>query len=174
MGPTDSGWTYSGWNIDDVQVLQIPGGTIQFIIDNDEPGFSYSGTWNTSTFGSPYGPNKRYAANGDGSGAAVWEFTGIPQGEYTLEFWVNDNNYASDAHYRIEYDGAPGGGALVLASQNYQGEGWHALGDYAFTGGTARITLTDSWQGEGVYVVADALRLTGIGPVGNSPTWGFY
>lgn len=26
MGPTDGGWTYSGWNIDDVQVLQKPTG----------------------------------------------------------------------------------------------------------------------------------------------------
>lgn len=174
MGPTDGGWTYSGWNIDDVRVLQIPGGKVQFIIDNDEPGFSFSGTWNTSSFGSPYGPNKRYAANGDGSGTAIWEFTGIPAGEYTLEFWVNDNNYAADAHYRIEYDGAPSGGAPVTASQNYQGDGWHTLGQYAFTGGTARITLIDSWQGEGVYIVADALRLTFAGSMNGASGWSFY
>ncbi len=174
MGPTDSGWNYAGWNIDDIQVLQIPSGQAQFIIDNDTPGFTYSGNWRTSSQGQPYGPDKRYNTPGDGSESASWIFNSIPPGNYQLDFWVNDNDYAADAHYYVKYNSAPPEGGLIIASQNWRGDGWHPLGTFAFTGGAAEITLTNFWEGEGIYVIADAMRLTRYSSSITPQLWLFY
>ena len=162
LGPTDVGWTYAGWNIDDVRVLQIPGMFDELIIDNDEPGFDYTGTWETSTFGDNYGDDKRYAEPGDGSSMASWTFDAIPTGRYRLDFWVNDSDYAADAHYYIKHDNAPAPGEEILASQNNAGGGWHQLGTYPFSSGTAEVMLSDEWTGTGDFVIADAMKLTPI------------
>jgi hypothetical protein len=133
----------------------------QFIIDNRDPGYSETGDgWDDSSYGNNYGTDKRFCWPGDGFQMAHWHFTGIPGGRYAVDFYVNNNDYAADAHYYIEHDTAPSAGELVLASQNYVGDGWHPLGDYPFSGGEARISVSDFWEGSGVYVVADAMRLT--------------
>lgn len=162
MGPTDVGWTYAGWNVDDFQVLQIPGFKVDFIIDNDEPGFVYTGEWELSTFGNNYGDNKRYLGAADPTAGASWEFTGIPSGTYSLSFWVNDNAYAADAEYTVWDDAAPVDGTTVVASQENVGDGWHALGEYEFTGGTALVELSGSWTQGGQFLVADAMRLESV------------
>jgi len=146
----------------------------EWIIDNDEPGFSYTGQWAASSQGSPFGGNKRYAYLGDGSSLATWLFEDLPGGDYQVDFYVNDNNYAADAHYYIKHDDAPSGGEPILASQNYQGDGWHRLGTFSFTGGEAEISLSNFWQGQGLYVVADAMRLTPGTTEANRPTWSLY
>lgn len=163
MGPTDGGWNYAGWNIDDFRVRYIPGVDFtETIIDNDEPGFSLEGNWNVSTQGVPYGINKRYTTVADGPTLATctWSFGGIPAGKYKIEFYVNDNDYAHDAHYYVNEDGASAPGTLVVRSQNYQGDGWNELGEFVFTGGVARVTLTNYWEGGGLYVVGDAMKLS--------------
>ena len=160
MGPTDIVNNSSGWNIDDIRVLQIPGGPTEFIIDNDEAGFTFTGDWKTSTQGQPYGANKRWNYPGDGSEQSSWNFNGIPAGEYKVDFWVNNNDYAEDAHYHIYHDTAPSGGEMVIGDQNWIGDGWHGLGSYFFTSGSAQITLNDYWENDGIYVVADAMKLS--------------
>jgi hypothetical protein len=134
----------------------------EWIIDNDTEGFSFTGAWLTSTFGMNYGANKRYIGPGDGTATATWSFTGLPAGVYTAEFWVNNNNYAREARYVVEHDGAPAG-EVVLGNQNNVGDGWQPLGRFAATGGTLRVTVDNAWTGGGVYVVADAMRLTPSG-----------
>lgn len=160
MGETDASQNYSGWNIDDVRVLQTTAISTGFLIDNVDPGFSVTGFWGTSTQGIPYGSTKRFATKGDGSLSATWTFTGIPAGVYKVEFWVNDNNYAIDSHYLVEHDSAPSGGQTVIGNQNWVGDGWHNLGIFAFTKGVARISLTNYWEGVGLYVVSDAMRIS--------------
>jgi uncharacterized lipoprotein YddW (UPF0748 family) len=174
MGPTDEGWNYCGWNIDDVRVLQIPSSGMTLIIDNDKPGFVLNGSWSSSTQGNTYGPDKRFVAKGDGSNTASWIFNNLPPGEYNVEFWVNENDYASDAHYYIKHDNAATGGELIITSQNMREDGWHPLGDFSFTNGTAEIILTDLFEGEGLYVVADAIRLRSEIADSKSQAWFLY
>lgn len=156
-GPTDDSGTYGGWNIDDIIIYQIPGGSLELIIDNDEPGFSYDGYWGVSTQGIPYGATKRFSPKGDGTSKSYWRFANFPPGKYEVYFWVNDNNYATDAHYYIGHKGNPQGEEVVV-SQNFRGDGWHSLGEYEFDG-SGEITVTDFWEGDGLYVVADAMKL---------------
>jgi len=159
MGTTDDSVTYSGWNLDDVQVVQLPGASPNFIIDNVDPGFWAVGWWGTSEQGAAYGGTKRFTAPGDGSSAATWSFRCVTAGDYAVDFWINDNNYAEDAHYYVKHDDAPPEGELVIANQNFRGDGWRRLGEFTFSSGTAEITLTNLWTGGGIYVVADALRI---------------
>ena len=116
------------------------------------------GAWGTSTQGVPYGSTKRYSNKGEGTSRAYWNFTNIPPGKYDVHFWINDNNYASDARYYIIHAGNSQG-TLVTASQNYRGNGWQPLGNYDFND-SAEIFITNYWEEAGVYVVADAMRLT--------------
>lgn len=160
LGPTNTLLNYSGWNLDDIQILQIPGGVPESIIDNVDDGFWYSGSWGSSTQGNCYGGTKRFAALGDGSYTATWHFRCIPPGTYAVDFWINDNNYAEDARYHIKHDTAPVGGEVVIASQNWVGDGWQRLGVYSFTGGSVEVVVDNYWEGNGVYVVADALKIT--------------
>ena len=149
--------------------------TTEFIIDNDEPGFTYSGDWGISTQGNIYGCSKRFNNPGDGSDTTTWNFDPIPPGTYEVAFWINDNNYASSAGYYIKHDEAPAAGELVSADQNFVGDGWHELGTFSFTGGNAEIILTNaSWQGEGIYVVADAMRLDLIQSQTTKGSWSMY
>ncbi|GEM_PF-3272293 len=175
MGPTSGDVNYTGWNLDDIHLYQIPGGAAQFIIDNDEPGFSMTGLWSLSTQGVPYGTNKRYHAPGTGTNIARWNFTGIPAGKYTVEFWINDNNYAENAEYRVWHDAAPSEGERILASQNFRGDGWQTLGTFTFTSGAARIQVSDAaWTGAGIYVVADAMRITPASSPALNGAWILY
>jgi len=136
----------------------------QYICDNSDSGFSVlSGTWGTSTFGNIYGPNKRYSTRGTGSGEVRWTFSGIPAGDYRVEFWVNNSTYAADAHYTISHDG---GDDEVIANQFNAGDGWHSLGIFHFSSGSPAVTLSDYWAGDGTYVVADAIRLTLVNSAG--------
>lgn len=147
----------------------------RFLIDNDTPGFSFTGDWLLSTFGANYGPNKRYIGPGDGSAVATWDFEDIPPGLYGVEFWVNDNNYAEDAQYVIDVPGGPG--LQAFGNQNYVGDGWNELAEVAAPLGRLVVNLSDSWTGSGIYVVADAIRLTLLDPMGeelNSSQWMVY
>lgn len=158
LGPTDSSGRFTGWHLDDIRLLHNPGVKTEFIIDNDEPGFSFVGTWGTSTQGIPYGSNKRFCAKGTGSDIATWAFEYVPAGKYDVSFWVNENNYAEDARYRVKHDGAPDG-EQIIRNQNFRPDGWQPLGTFDFTGGTAVITVSNYWEGAGIYVIADAMRL---------------
>jgi hypothetical protein len=164
MGPTSGDVNYTGWNLDDIHLYQIPGGAAQFIIDNDEPGFSMTGLWSLSTQGVPYGTNKRYHAPGTGTNIARWNFTGIPAGKYTVEFWINDNNYAENAEYRVWHTPLPRR-ANVFWQPEFSGRWLADAWDVHIHIGAARIQVSDAaWTGAGIYVVADAMRITPASP----------
>lgn len=125
------------------------------IVDNDAPGFTSTPAWLLSSFGANYGTNKRYIGNNNSGELATWRFEGNGPGRYELDFWVNNQNYASSAAYNVN-------GVGVTASQNFAGDGWHDLTTLDADGDFS-VTLPGAWNGTGTFVVADALRLTWIG-----------
>lgn len=141
----------------------------QIILDGEDPIFSVkSGTWTLDKSGSYYG-NFKFSAPGPGTGSsiAVWTIDGIPYGTYSVEFYVDNGNYAQSAEYIVESaseDTTIIGYVIstVIRSQNYVGTGWHYLGTFNFRF-SGRITQTDHWTGAGTKVIADALRLTYLG-----------
>lgn len=126
------------------------------LLDNDEPGFAFEGNWLTSSFGVNYGANKRYSAKSTGAGSyATWNFSGVPEANYQIEFWANNNNYAADARYYVGDATTP-----ALGNQQRVPDGWHVLGNHDIRSANPIIRLMDQWTGIGTFVVADAIRLT--------------
>ena len=161
MGPVDAPDSYAGWHLDNIEVRQLPGRQIDWILDNDEPGFEVTGdNWDLSLWGANFGPDKRYTEQGDGTTEARWTFSHAPPGLYHLRFWVNSSSYASGAHYTVYHDGAGEAGETVTVSQHHVGDGWHDIGTFAFTSGEIYVTLSDQFDGPGGFVIADALRVT--------------
>jgi hypothetical protein len=142
----------------------LTGSGIEIIVDNADgaPGFTMVGSgWNLSTYGTCWGENKRYHDKGDGDNKAVYMTPISIPGNYAVYFWVNDENYAQDAHYYLDTHAGPDS---ALGDQNWSGGGWQYLGDFPFSD-TARVTVTDYWEGTGVYVIADAIKWSFVSPL---------
>lgn len=132
--------------------------SFQVEFDGEDPALEIvSGAWGLDKTGS-FNGNYRFSAPGpaDGSSHAVWTLDGLPPAEYDVEFYVDNGNYAANAEYIVE---SAAGVETVTVSQNFVGEGWHALGTFTFRH-AGRITQTDYWVGAGTKVIADALRVT--------------
>jgi hypothetical protein len=73
------------------------------IIDDGQPGYSQVGAWVTASDNpTSFGPTYRYAAAGDGSAVAAWQFDLATTGSYDVQVtWTAFSNRASDAPYRI-------------------------------------------------------------------------
>ncbi len=141
----------------------LTGSGIEIIVDNADgaPDFTLVGSgWSLSTYGDCWGDDKRYHSSGDGDNKAVYTTPIAVPGIYAVDFWVNDENYAADAHYYLDTHAGPDS---AIGDQNWSGGGWRYLGDFPFSD-TARVTVTDNFT-TGVYVIADAIRWTFIGPL---------
>jgi uncharacterized lipoprotein YddW (UPF0748 family) len=146
------------------QFYGLTGSGIEIIVDNEDgaPEFTLVGSgWNTSTYGTCWNSNKHYHSLGDGDNKAVYTTTVPVPGNYAVYFWVNDENYAEDAHYYLDTHAGPDS---AIGDQNWPGGGWQYLGDFPFSD-TARVTVTDYWEGAGVYVIADAIKWTFVSPL---------
>jgi hypothetical protein len=144
----------------------LTGSGIEFIVDNEDgaPEFTIVGSgWGTSSYGNCWNVNKHYHALGDGNNQAVYTTTVPVPGNYDVSFWVNDENYAADAHYYIDTHAGPDS---AIGDQNWVGapEDWQYLGTFPFSD-TARVTVTDDWSGAGVYVIADAIKWEYVSPL---------
>jgi uncharacterized lipoprotein YddW (UPF0748 family) len=143
----------------------LSGSGVEIIVDNEDgaPKFTVTGSWNTSTYGNCWLANKRYhvrdTVNVD---SATWMTPISIPGEYAVYFWVNDENYAADAHYYLDTHAGPDS---AIGNQNYTDpEGWQLLGTFPFSD-TARVSVTTYWKGAGLYVVADAIKWIYSGPL---------
>ena len=143
----------------------LTGSSIDIIVDNEDgaPAFSVVGSWGTSTYGNCWEENKRFHALGSGSESATWMTPIAIPGNYAVSFWVNDENYAEDAHYYLDTHAGPDS---AIGDQNWVGtpEDWQLLGTFPFSD-TARVTVTDEWEEAGVYVIADAIKWTYVSPL---------
>jgi hypothetical protein len=138
------------------EIVVVPSGQPDsMIVDDEDPGCTFVGSWSTSTWGNVYGTLKHYKGPGDGSATATWTTPMPAPSDVHVYFWVNNGAYAEAAQYFVVHSG---GTDTVYASQYNVGDGWHELGIWHFDT-SATVTVTDKdWGGTADYVVADAIK----------------
>ena len=120
------------------------------IIDNGEPGTSYTGTWGVSGGTEPYGDDSLWSRNG---AAYTWQFDSQPPGVYeVLMWWSGYSSRATDIAVDINYTG---GTETISINQHEDVGQWNSLGEYYFdSSGSVTITAAD---GSSVSTCADAV-----------------
>jgi lysophospholipase L1-like esterase len=129
------------------------------IIDNADPAFTIlSGTWNTGAYGSPYGPDYRWAATTSGgtpSAEVEWRPDLPAAGEYEVcVHYVAGPNRADNAPFTVHH---AGGSVTVAVNQQVNDSTWVSLGTYSFDAGTAGFVSLSNAAAPTV-VIADAVR----------------
>lgn len=129
------------------------------IVDNNDSGFSRTGTWRYRTTTGHLG-DYEYNFAGSGADIATWTFT-VDPGDYSVAVSWPDLFSTNDAPYTV-LDGAT---ALSTIDVNQDiapndftdaGSSWETLGTFAITGGTLVVQLSDDASG---IVIADAVRI---------------
>ncbi len=141
-----------------VVMMPIHAEAYQHVLDGEDPVLKIvSGSnWILDKTGTFQGNYRFSTVAGNGSSVATWIIDGVPSGTYTVEFYIDNGDYAQSVPYAVEHTG---GVTTVTASQNFVGAGWKSLGSFHFTN-AGRITQTDNWSGAGTKAIADALRIT--------------
>jgi PKD repeat protein/glucose/arabinose dehydrogenase len=133
------------------------------IIDNGNPGTSFTGTWSVSGGAYPYGASSLYS-NTAGK-TYTYTFQVPAPGPYKVyAWWTTWSSRSTAAPYTI----AHGTGSSTVQVNQFDPateDHWNFLGLYHF-GSTARVTLTG--VGNGKTVCADAVCLI-RGSSGNAP-----
>ena len=142
-------------------VIFFPLSAAADVIDNTDAGFSTTGTWSTSVSVSGYyGSDYLYAATGDGSTVATWNYTVGSAGTYEISArWVAANApwRATNATYGIYNNGTLLGS--VSKDQTTAGGQFNLLGAYSLSAGTLEVKLTNAANNN--YVTADAIEISG-------------
>ncbi len=149
---------------------------LEVVLDNDDPGVEFSGTWTDSAAAIYYGDagdtiSYRFTNSTTTGGApATARYTpSIPAtGFYPVYSWVRaGNNRSNDQLYRITHSG---GVSEVRINHCRVGNGWVYLGTYHFERGTAGYLeisnhSTDT-SAATLVVLADAIRFgNGMGDI---------
>lgn len=149
------------------------------IVDNSDPGASFTGTWGSSSWAPGYyGTDYRYHTAGAGADTFTWTPDIMTSGDYTVYArWTADASRAPDATYTIHHSGSRSP-AIVTMDQRYQGGTWVSLGTYSFDGIADYVELVQSPNG---YVIADAIKWESGKPCTSAPNisgddvnFGFY
>jgi hypothetical protein len=147
--------------------------TNEVILDNDDPGVTFIGSWANSTstifYGSPGDVPYRYASFATLETATATYTPNLPAGGYYPVYtWVRHGSDRGDQLYRIRHTG---GESQVRIPHHMVGNGWVYLGEYYFDPGQnpARgCVIISNLRGSatGQYVFADAIRFgNGMGSV---------
>ncbi|MCK4815486.1 RHS domain-containing protein, partial [bacterium] len=142
-----------------------PGG---IILDNQDGGVTFTGTWPVSTSVSGYyEANYQHHPAGSGSNSVTWTPEIADAGDYEVYIrWTTHPNRASNAKYTINYDG---GSETITVNQRENGGTWNHLGTFSFAVGTSgNIVLTDEADG---YVIADSVKLVPVNAEPNTAIW---
>jgi PKD repeat protein len=121
--------------------LLVSGSTVasaDIIIDNGDPGTSYTGTWAISGGLYPYGANSLWSQNGT---TYTWLADPLPAGNYEVLMWwaLADNRAPSDI-VKIHHST---GFATVTINQRLNAGKWNSLGTFYFDGaGSVELTST--------------------------------
>ena len=158
-----------------VPMRPIGNQTNEVVLDNDDPGVVFAGTWGNSSstifFGSPGDLPYRFATVAGTETATATYTPVIPHvGLYPVYTWVRHGSDRTNQLYRINHTG---GQALVRVPHFLVGNGWVYLGTYHFNAGsnTASGAVIISNQGDvpssgSRVVIADAIRFgNGMGDV---------
>ncbi|MBN1492120.1 MAG: fibronectin type III domain-containing protein [Phycisphaerae bacterium] len=146
--------------------------TIEVVLDNDDPGVTYTGTWGNSTAGAEYYENGvtasgvpyRYATAEATESATARYTPTIPTTDfYPVYCWTRDDDDCVRQTYRVAHSG---GVAEVVIDHRMVGKGWIWLGNYYLLAGTDNyVEITNASPDTGV-VIADAIRFgNGMGDI---------
>ncbi|MGA1871613.1 MAG: hypothetical protein ACMUJM_24050, partial [bacterium] len=122
------------------------------IIDNGDPGTSFTGTWSISKAPNPWEEDSLFSV----VGGSTYSYCASAEGSWEISLWWTEwPSRCTDVPVEI-YDGD------ILLTTHYvdqtrNGGKWNVLGTYEFTG-TARIVITHIAVGE-CNTCADAVRI---------------
>jgi hypothetical protein len=130
------------------------------ILDNNQAGVTYSGTWTVATSATnKYGSDYRYASSGT-TAEATYSFTLPAPGQYSVAVWYpNGSNRANNAPHRVDH---ATGATTYNVNQQINGGQWVVLGTHTF-GTTGAVVIRCTGANPSV-VMADAIRLSWVGP----------
>lgn len=150
---------------------------VEVIVDNQDAGASFTGTWGTSSFAPGYyGADYHYHLAGSGTDTFTWVPTLPSSGTYTVYVrWTQDPSRSPNATYTIYHDG---GSTVAVVDQRSNGGTWVPIGTFDFDGSGDYVELLQSTDG---YVIADAIKWESGPPgtfapnvAGDNSTFGFY
>jgi hypothetical protein len=135
----------------------------EIVIDNDDPGVAWVGSWNDSTstvfYGDPSDVPYRWASTDTGgeTASARYSPTISTTGFYPVYCWaLAGSDRAPDQLYRIQHSG---GITEIHINHRKVGTGWIWLGTYHFKSGTTSYVEISNFSSEaGRVVIADAIR----------------
>jgi hypothetical protein len=126
----------------------------EFVIDNGDPGTSYTGTWGISGATGAYGSKSVWSRDGT---KYRWTFVPTVTGNYKVSMWWTV--YASrstSVPVDVQYSG---GTARFTINQQLNGGKWNGLGIYSMIAGTS-YTVTITSQPGPSSTCADAVKFT--------------
>jgi hypothetical protein len=147
--------------------------TNEIVLDNDDPGVTFSGSWSDSLstifFGSPGDLPYRFATSSTTETATATYTPNIPAaGFYPVYAWALAGGNRTNQLYRIRHTG---GESQVRVPHHMVGGGWVYLGSYYFEVGSnvGRGAVIISNLGSppgGAAIIADAIRFgNGMGSI---------
>jgi lysophospholipase L1-like esterase len=152
----------------DSRYLSVQAAVAEFIIDNGDPGTSFTGTWSVSGGANPYDPadpgaTSLWARSND---SYTWRFTPSSTGTYEVYMW---HTYASTRGTNVPVDIRHAGGtSRVTVNQLVNPGQWNRIGTYTFNAGVSYgvtiYSLPDPYS-----TCADAVRFVLEGAVNSPP-----
>lgn len=165
--------TGNGYLIADaVRIEAVPKSPVE-IVDDGDPGFSTTGTWQYAagpSFSEYFESDTHFRFGSPGDNVASWTFSGLSPGQYRISAtWVAHLNRATDAQYQVG-DGSTVWSTVTVNQEiapgdlSDDGALWEDLGaaSYAVTGGTVVVSLLGTGN---EYLIADAVRVERLGDV---------
>ena len=144
--------------------------TNEVVLDNDDPGVTFSGAWSDSSgsvyFGDPGDVPYRFVAASTTETATARYQPNIPEaGHYPVYAWTKlGTNRASDQLYRIAHTG---GITEVTINHRRVGDGPVYLGTYYFAAGNdGYVEISNRSNDANAFIVADMIRFgNGMGDI---------
>jgi PKD repeat protein len=113
----------------------LPAALADVVIDNGNPGTSYTGTWQVSSGTGYYGTNSLWSRDG---ATYIWAFNSQPSGTYeVLMWWTTYSSRTNNVPVDIIHSA---GTNRVYINQQINGGMWNSLGEFFFAG-SGSVTL---------------------------------
>src|SRR5262249_28545289 len=122
------------------------------ILDNGDPGTSFTGVWSHSEGPSRYGPTSLYAKSA--AGTYTYNFSTITPGTYEVfAWWTTALSRSAQVPYTITHSS----GSTTVTQDQLQNSGkWNSLGTFSFV---ANAMVRIDALADGKSYCADAIRI---------------
>ena len=150
------------------RILSVQAAVTEFIIDNGDPGTSFTGNWGVSGAAGPWNPSNPNATSlwaRDGN-TYTWTFNPGTSANYAVYMWHTTwSSRSASVPVAITH---AGGTDTVTINQQINGSMWNLLGSYPFQAGTSyNVTITS--QPGPTSTSADAVRFVQEGTINSPP-----